>query len=138
MPIDYKKYHPDWKTKIRPSVLDRAKNCCEMCNVPNKKVIIRGNWNGVACYQDDDGFIYDEKTSQKIGEDYIGEVHPTNKFITIVLTIAHLDHNIENNDLSNLKALCQKCHLNYDKEHHAKNSRETRNKKKGIIDLFNP
>ena len=38
----------------------------------------------------------------------------------VVLTVAHLDHTPENCDLKNLKALCQKCHLNYDKEHHAK------------------
>jgi cytochrome c556 len=58
------------------------------------------------------------------------------KFITIVLTIAHLDHDITNNDYNNLKALCQKCHLNYDKEHHSKNSRATRNFKKGLQELF--
>ena len=33
---------------------------------------------------------------------------------TIVLTIAHLDHDTGNNDESNLRALCQKCHNNYD------------------------
>lgn len=56
--------------------------------------------------------------------------------IKIVLTIAHLDHDITNNDASNLKALCQKCHLNYDKDHHRKNSRATINKKKGLQSLF--
>lgn len=32
----------------------------------------------------------------------------------VVLTIAHIDHVIENNDRSNLKALCQKCHNGHD------------------------
>lgn len=36
----------------------------------------------------------------------------------IVLTIAHLDHDPTNNDPSNLKAGCQKCHLGHDREHH--------------------
>lgn len=40
------------------------------------------------------------------------------KAIKVVLTIAHLDHDTSHNDYSNLKALCQRCHLNYDKEHH--------------------
>lgn len=32
----------------------------------------------------------------------------------IVLTVAHLDHTPENVDDSNLKAMCQACHLRYD------------------------
>jgi 5-methylcytosine-specific restriction endonuclease McrA len=32
----------------------------------------------------------------------------------VVLTIAHLDHTPENNDPSNLRALCQRCHNRYD------------------------
>ncbi len=32
----------------------------------------------------------------------------------VVLTVAHLDHNIDNNSFFNLKALCQRCHLGYD------------------------
>lgn len=32
----------------------------------------------------------------------------------VVLTIAHLDHTPENCDYNNLRALCQKCHNNYD------------------------
>ena len=132
MPIDYKKYHPDWKTKIRPDILDRAKHCCEICNVPNYLCIIRGEWHGEKCYQTDNGVIFRESDSKNIGEDYVGEVHPTNKFIKIVLTVSHLDHDIDNNDYSNLKAMCQKCHLNYDKEHH----RETRAKNKRQQKLF--
>lgn len=33
----------------------------------------------------------------------------------VVLTTAHLDHTPENNDPSNLLALCQACHLRYDR-----------------------
>ena len=33
----------------------------------------------------------------------------------VVLTVAHMDHNIRNNDYSNLRALCQLCHINHDK-----------------------
>lgn len=32
----------------------------------------------------------------------------------VILTTAHLDHNPENNDLSNLRAWCQRCHNTYD------------------------
>lgn len=39
----------------------------------------------------------------------------------VVLTIAHLDQTPENCDYSNLRALCQKCHNNYDMPFRVKN-----------------
>jgi 5-methylcytosine-specific restriction endonuclease McrA len=44
----------------------------------------------------------------------------------IVLTIAHLDHTPENCAAKNLRALCQRCHLNYDRPRHVHNARITR------------
>src|SRR5262245_66157913 len=44
----------------------------------------------------------------------------------IVLTIGHLDHIPEHCDLSNLRAWCQRCHLNYDAKHHAQTAYMTR------------
>jgi len=132
MPCDYRKYPSNWKTEIRPAIMERAKNCCEFCKVPNYKLIIRGNWNNTECYQDDDGTIYDANTSEVIGSDYVGEVHPTNKLIKVVLTIAHLDHDVNNNDYSNLKALCQRCHNRYDVGFR----KENRKTNKGVLSLF--
>ena len=37
----------------------------------------------------------------------------------VVLTTAHLDHTPENCAEDNLRAMCQGCHLHYDKGHHA-------------------
>lgn len=34
MPIDYKRYPPDWKQR-RARILARAGNCCERCGVAN-------------------------------------------------------------------------------------------------------
>jgi len=48
----------------------------------------------------------------------------------IILTVAHLDHNPKNNYLSNLRVLCQRCHLAYDKTHHLSTRRENRRKAK--------
>ena len=36
----------------------------------------------------------------------------------VVLTVAHLDGNINNNSKFNLRALCQRCHLRIDLEQH--------------------
>lgn len=44
----------------------------------------------------------------------------------VILTIAHLDHTPENCDYENLRALCQKCHNNYDKNHRAETRKQTR------------
>ena len=54
----------------------------------------------------------------------------------IVLTVAHLDHTPENCDPSNLKAMCQRCHLRYDLALHVQHSRETRRNRKAAGDLF--
>jgi len=53
----------------------------------------------------------------------------------VILTVAHLDHDINNNSLFNLKAMCQKCHLNYDIEQHKRNRK--RKKMKGQLIIFN-
>ena len=37
----------------------------------------------------------------------------------VVLTTAHLNHTPEDCDPGNLRAMCQGCHLHYDREHHA-------------------
>jgi hypothetical protein len=37
----------------------------------------------------------------------------------VVLTVAHLDHQPEHCEPDNLRAMCQRCHLAYDADHHA-------------------
>jgi hypothetical protein len=44
----------------------------------------------------------------------------------VVLTTAHLDHTPENMHPANLRALCQGCHLHYDRDHHAATRKATR------------
>ncbi len=73
-------------------------------------------------------------------EQCFGEINkkPKAKLTKIILTIAHLDHDKENFEVTDdrLKALCQRYHLILDKEHHAEKRRETINKKKGLKNLF--
>lgn len=146
MPIDYKNYPPNWKTEIRPRILARAGNCCERCKVPNYKVILRGLWEVkgeiIPVYQDDDtGKIYSAIDGTHLGDDYVGEVWQFGAKQTItrvILTIAHVgqDKSPMNAKEEDLLALCQRCHLLEDKEHHATKRRETINRKKKQIDLF--
>jgi hypothetical protein len=44
---------------------------------------------------------------------------------TCVLTVAHLNHNHEDNRDENLAALCQRCHLAHDQRFHYANRRRT-------------
>lgn len=106
--------------------------CCEFCKTENRKLILRGEYSGKEVYQDEDGWIYDANTSEQIGGDYLGEVDPQNKnkLIEVVLTIAHLDHDPENQNVEDdrLAALCQRCHLNYDRPHILQKKRERKYK----------
>jgi len=58
-----------------------------------------------------------------------GKPHPVTGS-KVILTTAHLDHDTDNNRLSNLRAWCNRCHLTYDTEHHAANAAATRRRKR--------
>jgi 5-methylcytosine-specific restriction endonuclease McrA len=53
----------------------------------------------------------------------------------VVLTVAHIDHDKENNRFSNLAALCQRCHLRHDLPQHLANRKYGRNWKKAQLKL---
>lgn len=54
----------------------------------------------------------------------------------VVLTVAHLDHTPETRDPAKVRAMCQGCHLHYDKDHHAETRARTRRAGKATGDLF--
>ncbi len=54
----------------------------------------------------------------------------------VILTVAHLNHDETDCREENLKAMCQRCHLRYDKEHHQINARQTRRNKLNTIEMF--
>jgi 5-methylcytosine-specific restriction endonuclease McrA len=45
----------------------------------------------------------------------------------VILTVAHVDRDKNNNQFDNLAALCQRCHLRHDAKQHADNRRYGRN-----------
>lgn len=63
-----------------------------------------------------------------------GKPHPVTGS-KVVLTVAHLDHNPQNNDPDNLRVWCQRCHLTYDAKYHAANARRTRAQRAGQLPL---
>lgn len=103
-------YPKNWK-QIRKNILERANNRCEFCGVENY----------AEGYRDCDGNFIESYGMQQETDALDGE-----KIIKIVLTVAHLDHNPQNCSPENLRALCQKCHLTYDIEHHKETRRNSK------------
>jgi 5-methylcytosine-specific restriction endonuclease McrA len=140
MPINYKDYPINWKSEIRPAILKRANNKCEFCGIPNGIWAFRGRISGNReVYQTVDGDIFNADNSELIHENLFDiEITPTGKdtAIKIVLTIAHLDHDTTNNEYSNLKALCQRCHNRYDRSYRTANVKAKNENKKGLVKLF--
>lgn len=64
-----------------------------------------------------------------------GEPHPVTGG-RVVLTIAHMDHDETHADPERCRALCQRCHLQWDAKRHGMNARKTRFKKIGQEDLL--
>lgn len=135
-PENRARYPKNWK-EIRARILVRANNCCEQCRVANGDMIVRGIGNDAGTFQrfEGDGEVYAADDGRLLGRCKASE-YCGNKWTRVVLTIAHLDHVPEHCDDDNLKALCQRCHLAYDAEHHAKNAAVTRRARKAIADLF--
>lgn len=117
-------YGKEWKTRIRPEILARASNCCELCDVPNHEWIIRdgyGNWHKA--------FKIIKNVAERLmrveGWDK-ARAFRSQGAIMVVLTIAHLNHNPADNRPENLKALCQRCHNAYDGKHRAETRKRMR------------
>lgn len=111
-PIDYRHYPKDWR-EVRARILARAGNVCEWCGAANH------------------------------------QPHPVTGS-PVVLTIAHLDatlpdgrrvskHDKSVTDPAALAALCQRCHLAYDRGDHVRHAAETRRRRRrdaGQVELF--
>ena len=62
---------------------------------------------------------------------YHGDTHPLTGSL-VILTTAHIfDKSPENCSFLNLAALCQRCHLNHDRDHHQNQRRLNREQTSG-------
>lgn len=130
MPLNYSEYPADWE-QIRERILIRAKNNCEKCGLKNHSII----------YKYDRSYILD---GDRLHLNSLLEVYPKRialkklKLTEIVLTIAHLDHDKTNHQVTDdrLAAWCQRCHLLYDLSRHINNRKYGRNHTKNQQKLF--
>lgn len=107
MPINYKHYHPKWKL-IGRLIRRRSGNRCERCGVANGfigKRTVKGDIRNLSAVEWD---MYQAKLRNQYSPSYalkrLG-------FTRVVLTVAHIDHNHNNNRFANLQHLCQACHM---------------------------
>jgi hypothetical protein len=123
-------YGREWRTVTRPRILARAGNRCEQCGKPNHCRVYVWKSSLPARQFHADQYWTLRKRDQEWH--YCSLNGATGNFqlfgpgqwrqarrIRVVLTIAHLNHVSGDDRDENLKALCQWCHLNYDKSHHA-------------------
>lgn len=144
MPIrpEMKALYPRNWGQIRESILNRAGHTCEKCGRPNRRRIVispKGDWVEVNEAGMPKGDWIDENghwiAYPEGFYDNIDEPNPGYRMVTTILTISHTDHDPTNNDPSNLRALCQRCHLTHDAKEHASNARRTRAKRAGQTEL---
>ncbi len=136
MPIkkELKGFYPiDWRELSRVIRFERARGRCEVCGRPHGKMISHlgdGRWfdPDIETWRDGQGRVVDWIDFT----DYQGQLRQTK----VVLATAHLDHNPENNRTSNLRALCQRCHLHHDRKEHRRRRRLTFRKRRALGDLF--
>jgi hypothetical protein len=134
VPFDRKKYPGNWE-EISLRIRRRARGRCECsgeCGIDHAKqgskdTVMSGITEFRARYG---GEVFVNKI---IGEVQCAELNGHKAMFfkkNVVLTVAHMDHDTTNNWAMNLKAWCQRCHLRFDRHHHAKNAAVTRMKKK--------
>lgn len=122
----------EWKA-ARARALIRAAEatghpCCEWCHKPDQRTVettTGGRWRipGTGTWLGPEG----QQVARPQGKRWATKV---------VLTVAHLDQRCDNHADSNLKALCQSCHLRWDRDQHRANAAATRRSKLKNRDLF--
>jgi hypothetical protein len=111
MPIKQENKHlylplKEWK-ELRESRIKAQGKRCKFCGIPNYAIRIR--------YKNLELFNHEPVEIKRS---------------RVVLTIAHLDHNPQNNAEGNTPALCQFCHCRHDITHHLETRKKTIAEKK--------
>jgi len=141
MPIresEKSRYPANWG-EISSQVKAEAGYRCEQCGAEHGHVILRGKHDGRWAWRDVNASVYENSRDAITGEeipDGVWDTFEKDRLVRVILTVAHLDHVPENVERSNLKALCQRCHLSYDAAHHAANAAATRRARRAVGDLF--
>ena len=132
-PENLARYPKDWPA-IREKILKRADYECEWCRKPNGYRIdvgAQGEWLKLTGPPGVPSRWVDEN-----GETTEAPEEKDRRAVQVILTVAHMDHQPENCDDDNLRALCQRCHNRYDAGHRAETRRGTLKAKRRQMELF--
>ena len=126
-------YPIDWQQLTDMVRFERAKGRCEHCQRPHGKIVCHlgdGRWwdEDASSWRDDRG-----RTVRKAPPAPAPDHAMTTR---VYLATAHLDNNPGHNDGRNLRALCQRCHIIYDRAEHLRRRRVRFLMSKALGDLF--
>ena len=127
-------YPIDWKQLSAVIRFERAKGRCEGCGRPHGGIICHlgdGRW------WDPQRQVWRDGQGRRVGR--VLEVEGLQEQVRttrVVLATAHRDHDPTNNRPRNLVALCQRCHLQHDREEHRRRRWLTLFRRKALGDLF--
>ena len=124
---------PEWLA-IRARITARSGDKCEKCKAPNGEMVCRGEDSAAGTYMLRCGDVYSDETGERLslarGSEYQG------RFVVIVLTVAHIEHDLTKNEDADLAHWCQQCHNRHDVGHRRANAKVTRAEKVGQPDMF--
>ena len=116
-------YPIDWRELSASIRFRRAKGLCETCRRPHGRVVLHlgdGRWWDDEAHRWRDGC---GKTVRRLAPPH--SLIERTRTTRVVLATAHRDHDPQNNEASNLAALCQRCHILHDKAEHLRRRRLT-------------
>ena len=125
-------YPSHWKDLSRRVRFERARGTCQDCGRPHGKIVRAlpdGRWFDPECrtWRNARG-----RVARWPNLEQAIQMRSTR----VVLAAAHLDHDPSNNRLSNLRSLCQRCHLIHDRPYHLAQRRITYLLRRAMGDLF--
>ena len=123
-------YPIDWPELSQAIRFGRAKGLCEACARPHKASVLclsDGRWYHDGRWTDGRG----RTCAAPWGPDLDAA-----RVTRVILATAHLDHDVANSDPSNLKCLCQRCHIIHDRPHHLAQRWLTYRMRWAVGDLF--
>lgn len=112
MPMDRSQYPANWQ-QLSLSIKEAANWTCQQCSRPCRKPGV--DWNSFAHWLEAHHPDWWSNLGEEVLDKETGTWNYKDKPQRFTLTVAHLDQNPDNNETSNLKALCASCHLAHDR-----------------------
>ena len=132
-PANRDRYPPNWR-EISRAVRDAAGHRCEFCGVPDGAVGWR-DARGRFVALDPLRLAVCQWPRPPFTVTFVAHPPRVIRVFQVVLTVAHLDHTPEHCERANLRAWCQRCHLNYDRAYHVAERARNRAAASGQLSL---